>query len=131
MNGIYPMPNSKTAAAIVITDMYTVFLSHTSKYKCKERFLSNRLWYSLCSYSKAPPLMLYHTEHQYRYSGYQQCRELLWFCVCYVLQKSKMRNTPCSWCSYTHFSDIHLHLTIAVTTPFIFIQELRNFNSHM
>lgn len=58
-----------------------MFLSHKSKYKCKEHFLSNWLLYSLCSYIKATPWMLYHTEHQYRYSGYHQCRDLLSLCV--------------------------------------------------
>jgi len=29
------------------------------------------------------------------------------------------------------FSDIQMNLTVAVTTPFILIQEFRNSNSHM
>lgn len=37
------MPNSKTVAATVINNVYIVFLSHTSKYKCKEHYLSNWL----------------------------------------------------------------------------------------
>ena len=68
--------------------------------------------------------MSYHTEHQYRCSGYHQCGELSWFCVCYMLQKSKMRNMPCSQCSYAHFSDIQMHLTVDVTTPLILYNNL-------
>lgn len=60
--------------------------------------------------------MLYHTEHQYRYSGYHQYRDLLWLCV---LCAAEAKDTEHAMLP-VFILDIQMHLTIAVTTPIYF-----------